>query len=67
MTGLVGLPYEDDEGTGEELSYLILTIKTKPNGRASGEFVSVTIREGLDFLDEDIQEHFGDFTIMATA
>lgn len=45
--------------TGRLLHFLILVVETR-------EFVSVTLREGLDFIDGDLDTEFGEVYILET-
>jgi len=58
MIETFGVPF--GEGTRKELSFLILLVPSK-------EIMSVTLREGQDFLDEDLALEFGEFYVLETA
>lgn len=64
---MFGKPWEPE--TGRLLHFLILVVEDAPDNVAprGKEFVSVTLREGLDFIDGDLDVEFGEFFIVATA
>lgn len=53
---------------GREPRYLhFLILDVDPTGETGGKIFSVSLREGVDFLDEDVADHFGDYYVLETA